>query len=79
MRLFSLAALEQLTGIPQRTFRLYMAQGRIRYSKIGRRLMVTEADLRAFVEANRVSAPADGSRPAPGPKPAPAAATRIQG
>jgi excisionase family DNA binding protein len=61
MRLFGLPALEQLTGIPQRTFRQYMSEGRLRYSRIGRRIMVAEEDLRAFVVANRV----EPKKPAP--------------
>jgi hypothetical protein len=56
MKLYGLLDLQTLTGIPQRTWRLYMSQGRLRYSRLGRRLMVTEEDLRAFVNANRAPA-----------------------
>jgi hypothetical protein len=63
-QLYRLPDLERLSGIPQRTWRHYMATGRLRYSRIGRRIMVTEAELQAFLDANQVEvrSPLTGAR-----------------
>jgi hypothetical protein len=49
MKMFGLADLEKMSGVPQRTWRYWMAEGRLEYARLGRRLVVTEEQLRRFM------------------------------
>lgn len=46
----------ELLGIAPPTMRLWISQGRIAHYRLGRRVVLKESDLLAFLEASRVPA-----------------------
>jgi len=52
-RLLSLEALEERSDVSRHTWRLWLRQGKLPAVRLGRRLLVEEADYQRFVQANR--------------------------
>jgi hypothetical protein len=53
IRLYGLKELQDISGVPMRSWRGFIAAGLLRASRIGRRLCVERADLIAFINANK--------------------------
>ena len=55
-RLLGLEALEERSDVSRHTWRQWIKQGRLPAVRLGRRVLVSEADYSRFIAANRVEA-----------------------
>jgi len=64
LRVYSLQEIADAYGMGKRTLRLHVKQGRLRARRIGRELMVTEADLAAYLagDGDKASGKGKGKR-----------------
>lgn len=54
--LLSTKGLENLTGIDRTTWSLWIRQGRLKSVKVGKKVLVEEAEYNAFIAAHTVKA-----------------------
>lgn len=54
MKLYDLDEVVELLGLNIQTIRIYIKEGKLKASKIGRKYVVTEEAIKEFLEANKV-------------------------
>lgn len=55
MKVYDLEELSEMLKMNRRTLQRYVREGKLKVSKVGRKYIVTEDDLKEFIESQRVT------------------------
>lgn len=55
MKVYDLEELSEMLKMNRRTLQRYVREGKLKVSKVGRKYIVTEEDLKEFIESQRVT------------------------
>jgi excisionase family DNA binding protein len=59
MKVYDLEELSEMLKMNRRTLQRYVREGKLKVSKVGRKYIVTEDDLKEFIESQRVTSIAE--------------------
>ena len=55
MKVYDLKELSEMLKMNRRTLQRYVREGKLKVSKVGRKYIITEDDIKAFLESQRVN------------------------
>lgn len=55
MKLYDIEELSKMLKMNKRVLQRYVREGKLKVSKVGRKYIITEEDLKAFLESQRVN------------------------